>query len=225
MSDVTDPVLEQTFALYDDQNIQARNHVKIRWRSCPFEKVISFVPRRGRILDYGCGHGLLSNYLAVHAPAREVVGIDVAADKIASARSAAARIQGAGAPRFEQLRPGESLPPGPWDAVVIMDVLYLLEPSAQQALIRTMAHALAPGGRILIKEMNRAPRWKFVWGYLQEMIAVRVLRITQGRELYFVEPAEMSQWCAESGLSPREVALHEGFMHPHHLILGERAAA
>ena len=48
------------------------------------------MPRRGEILDAGCGHGLLSLYLAAQSPERRITGVDIDDEKLAVARRAAA---------------------------------------------------------------------------------------------------------------------------------------
>ena len=68
-----------------------RFHVAVRWRSCPFAQVEQHVPRAGRVLDLGCGHGSFALYLAARSAERTVTGVDVDADKLAAARQAAGR--------------------------------------------------------------------------------------------------------------------------------------
>ena len=56
------------------------------------DEVGQYLPRRGRVLDLGCGFGLFSLYYASLHPAIEVEGIDLNARRIAMARDAAARL-------------------------------------------------------------------------------------------------------------------------------------
>ena len=78
-------------AAYRDAPRQERLHVAGRWRTCPFAAVEPHVPKAGRIMEIGCGHGLFSLYLALQSPERSVTGVDVDADKIPVARRAAER--------------------------------------------------------------------------------------------------------------------------------------
>lgn len=177
------------------------------------------VPRSGRILEVGCGHGLFSAALAQTAPDRDVVGVDVDGDKIHAAQRAAVRC--GGRLRFAALPAGQ-LPPGPWDAVAIIDVLYLIDRAGQETLVRRLAADLAPGGVLLVKEMALAPAWKFRWMALQERLSVQVLRITEGDELTFVAPVEVGGWLADAGLVVEHRRLDRRYPHPHHLLVARR---
>jgi 2-polyprenyl-3-methyl-5-hydroxy-6-metoxy-1,4-benzoquinol methylase len=208
--------------LYADAGAATRAHVRIRWYTCPFPPIAGALPEDGRILEVGCGHGLFSAFLALQAPRRSVRGIDIDAAKIDEARAAAAKAQAMGADLdFAVARSGELLP-GPWDGIVIVDVLYLLDEDAQVSLLRACAEALAPGGVLAIKEMADQPRWKFRWNRLQETLSVRVLRITQGASFTFLPPARLAAVLSEAGLRTSSVRLDQGRMHPHHLLVGRR---
>jgi 2-polyprenyl-3-methyl-5-hydroxy-6-metoxy-1,4-benzoquinol methylase len=228
-------VIAAAVDLYRAVSPAAWAHAGIRWASCPLGRVAEVLPARGRILDLGCGQGLLSLHLALGSAAREVVGVDIDGDRLAIARKAADRAGlGVERARFLPWSPGAGAPPaGPWDAILIVDVLYLMPRGAQRQLLAACAAALAPGGVLLVKEMASDPGWKFRWNLMQETLAVRVLRFTRsaaapagGRSaLTFVAPDTVGGWLAEQGLRVEQRPLHRGYLHPHHLLLGRRAGA
>jgi 2-polyprenyl-3-methyl-5-hydroxy-6-metoxy-1,4-benzoquinol methylase len=215
------PLASATLGRYGGEGIRARLHTGIRWRSCPFESVAEAVPPKGRVLEIGCGHGLLSTYLALESDQRDVLGTDVDGDKIRSARRAAADVPNLA---FRADDPGV-FPPGPWDAVCIVDVLYLIDRDGERDLLTTAAQHLSAGGVLVVKEMGTTPRWKFRWMALQERLAVQVLRITAGHDLTFVPPDELEAWMAGAGLDVVQRQLHRGHLHPHHLLTGTKPAA
>jgi 2-polyprenyl-3-methyl-5-hydroxy-6-metoxy-1,4-benzoquinol methylase len=196
-----------------------RVHVWVRWLSCPFPPVVDVLPASGRVLEVGCGHGLFSGYLARRSPELRVLGVDIDADKIVVATAAAAPDRG----RLDfAVADSGSVPEGPWDAVVLVDVLYLLDEAGQRALLESCAAVLAPGGVLVVKDMATRPRWKARWNAVQEALSVRVLGITAGsREFAFVEPDERARWMVAAGLRDvRARRLDGGRVHPHHLLVG-----
>jgi 2-polyprenyl-3-methyl-5-hydroxy-6-metoxy-1,4-benzoquinol methylase len=199
-----------------------RVHVVVRWFTCPFPPVVDVLPSTGRVLEVGCGHGLFSGYLAQRSPGLQVHGVDIDADKIAVAKAsvplAGDRLD------FEVGDPG-SVPEGPWDAVVLVDVLYLLDEAAQRKLLESCAAALAPGGVLVVKDMATRPRWKARWNAMQEALSVRILKITAGSpEFVFTDPDERARWLVAAGLlDVRARRLDRGRIHPHHLLLGRAA--
>lgn len=209
-------------ALYGDAPPAVRAHVRVRWATCPFRAVDAQLPMEGRVLEVGCGHGVFSLLAATSSPARSVVGVDVDQRKVPHARAAVARARERGADCEIAVVPPGELPAGPWDAIVVVDVLYLLDAATQQDLVARCARLLAPGGVLAVKEMDLAPRWKFRWNVAQETLAVRVLGITVGAEMAFPAPAEVGAWMAGAGLEVAHLPLHKGYPHPHHLVLGRR---
>jgi 2-polyprenyl-3-methyl-5-hydroxy-6-metoxy-1,4-benzoquinol methylase len=211
----------EALALFDGAPLAARIHVRTRWLSCPMPVVAAVVPSRGRILEVGCGHGLFSAYLALDCAEREVHGVDIDASKIAVAREAARRSGGA---FTADVAPSGELPAGPWDAIVIVDVLYLLDEAAQRELLTTCRLLLSPRGVLVVKEMGTSPRWKARWTLLQERLSVRVLRITAGASLTFVPPEITAGWLRDVGLRVQSLRLDRGRVHPHHVLIGTDAA-
>lgn len=208
-------------SLYADSSLVTRIHVRVRWATCPFPAVAAELPAAGRILEIGCGHGLLSLLLAQASPDRLVHGVDVDQDKLDAARGAAVR--GDLSASFD-VTSGGDLPAGPWDGIAIVDVLYLLDAATQTDVVRAAAEQLAPGGTLVVKEMATTPRWKARWNAAQETAAVKLLHITEGQQLVFLPPAELAAAMAEAGLDVRERPLHRGYPHPHHLLVGRKPA-
>jgi hypothetical protein len=61
---------------------------------------------------------------------------------------------------------GRSIAPGavaiePCSAVVFFDVLHLMSADDQEAILRTMAAALEPGGIILVRDADASAGWRF----------------------------------------------------------------
>jgi len=197
-----------------------RVHVVVRWFTCPFPPIVEALPSEGRVLEVGCGHGLFSAYLAQRRTGLQVHGVDIDEEKIAVA--AASELPAASRLDFAVADSG-SVPSGPWDAVVLVDVLYLLDEAAQRALLESCAAVLAPGGVLVVKDMATRPRWKARWNATQEALSVRVLKITEGSpEFGFVDPDERARWLVAAGLrGVRARRLDRGRVHPHHLLAGE----
>lgn len=179
------------------------------------------MPKQGRILEVGCGHGLLSLFLALRGHERRVVGVDVDEAKVAAARQAAERLGPDAAFVDFAAVPAGWRPDEPADAVVIADVLYLLPEAQQRRLLGACAGSLTPGGVLVVKEVGHEPRWKFRWNVVQETLSTRVLGITAGDgSLHFVPPATMASWLAEDGLATTSTLIDRGYPWPHHLLVG-----
>jgi 2-polyprenyl-3-methyl-5-hydroxy-6-metoxy-1,4-benzoquinol methylase len=215
-----DSVGRAALRLYRHEPVSARVHTWIRWLSCPFPQIAAVLPTSGRVLEIGCGHGLFAAYAALASPDRIVLGTDIDADKIENAQSAGGSL---GDRLTFAVAVDGAVPIGPWDAIVIVDMLYLLPAPDQRALILEAAGRLAPGGVLVIKEMDVAPAWKARWNRTQEVLAVRVLRITDGgATMAFVPPGTMMSWLSTAGLSASSQRLDRRRLHPHHLLIAAR---
>jgi 2-polyprenyl-6-hydroxyphenyl methylase/3-demethylubiquinone-9 3-methyltransferase len=151
-----------------------------------------------RILDVGCGAGLMSEPLAQRGA--QVVGIDAAANNIAAARLHASV---GGLPI--DYRVGE--PQAALNAGESFDVLLLLEVVEHvdnvPAFVRDAVAHLAPGGLLLASTINRTLRSYLVAIFGAEVV-FRVLPLGTHRWAQFVRPEELEQAAAACGLVPGE---------------------
>lgn len=107
-----------------------------------------------RILDYGCGIGLLSRQLLRNIPDAQVDGLDPSQESIARI-DPALRTQGLFTSEPDLL--GSS-----YDLITVANVLHHVSPTDRQDLIDKVTSRLAPAGKLVIFEHNPAnplTRW------------------------------------------------------------------
>jgi 2-polyprenyl-3-methyl-5-hydroxy-6-metoxy-1,4-benzoquinol methylase len=152
---------------------------------------------------------------------REITGVDVDRDKVLEARAAAGA---AGlAVHFDEVEP-DYRPVGQWDAITVVDVLYLLGEDAAWEVVDAATDALVPGGVLVIKEIDVRPRWKFWLAVGQELVATKLLRITEGSRVRFLSPQQIEERLNANGFAVEHRSSHRRRLHPHHLIIARKAA-
>ncbi len=102
----------------------------------------------GRVLDFGCGVGLLSARMRRQWPRARIDGFDLSAESLARVDPALAA---AGLFTAEIGRLA-----GDYDLVVSGNVLHHIDPADRRATVADLAARLAPGGRLAIVEHNPA---------------------------------------------------------------------
>ena len=153
-----------------------------------------FVPRKGFVVDLGCGHGLFPNLLREASESRRILGVDADERKIA-----VAKLTEREGLRFE-LGDVASMAPPPCDGITVIDVLYLMPREAQEQLVANCARALPEGKTLVIyaQEMRTDPR--YLLGYLQELVSTSV-GFTRGfgGRFYYATRDEMTAMLGRHG--------------------------
>jgi 2-polyprenyl-6-hydroxyphenyl methylase / 3-demethylubiquinone-9 3-methyltransferase len=157
----------------------------------------AFAGRPGRVLDVGCGGGLIANDLARRGHA--VVGVDIAPEAL----EVAARHDATGRARWVRADARE-LPfdNASFDAVCAMDFLEHVEPI--DGVLREASRVLAPGGLFFFHTFDRTIlSWLVVikgveWFVRNTPPHLHVLRL-------FIRPSELRAACAVRGLDVEEL--------------------
>jgi len=171
------------------------------------------------LLDLGCGYGLFLALAKIANPKLHVIGLDLSEIKISAARRA---FDASKYPVQLAVIDISDFPEQSVDVITIIDVLYLVPIDQWNGILRKCFECLKPGGRLLLKEMNRSITWKFVLLYFEETIAVKILGWTLGQSFTFPEPEETRRYLEQAGFAVEEIPLHRGHFAPHHLWIGHR---
>lgn len=204
--------------LFRDSGFLMKAYLRIKFRICPILRMEAFVPDKGTIVDLGCGNGLFAAILKLGSPARSIIGIDLDARKIAEARKALGNLS------HLDFRLGDvaaaDYPRA--DAFTIIDVLYLIPFEAQERILRLCAAALPPGGTLALKDMEKKPRWKYIWNMVQETVAVKMIGFTLGSRFYFRSRSDYAALLTGLGFTIEIVPLHKGYWYPHILFVAKK---
>ena len=153
-----------------------------------------------RVLDVGCGGGLLSEGMATRGA--EVTGIDLSERAL-------------GVARLHLLESGQKVDyrriaaeqmaaeiPGSFDIVTCLEMLeHVPDPAS---IVASCARLVKPGGRVFFSTINRNPK-----AYLFAVIGAEYLlqMLPKGTHDFarFIKPSELARWCKQSGLEPDEL--------------------
>lgn len=183
-----------------DQNgpqkaLHALNPVRLRY-------VADRVPLEGaKVLDIGCGAGLLSEALA--GEGARVTAIDLAPELIDVAKLHQLE---AGHQIDYRVQSAEAIAdelPGGFDAVTCMEMLeHVPDPGS---VIEACARLLKPGGRLFLSTLNRTPA-AFALAIVGAEYVARLL--PKGTHQYrdFIRPAELAAWLRAAGLQLEDVS-------------------
>jgi 2-polyprenyl-3-methyl-5-hydroxy-6-metoxy-1,4-benzoquinol methylase len=137
-----------------------------------------------RLLDYGCGSGVLARELALLG--HEVTAIDISAGMIAAARENFAGLPAP--PRLEQT--GDGLPnewlQDEYDGVISLGVLEYVE--QPYAILETLSTRIAPGGFLMVSVPNQLSLLRrveqFVFRHPRPFRRLRLFRHLTGPDTY-----------------------------------------
>jgi 2-polyprenyl-6-hydroxyphenyl methylase/3-demethylubiquinone-9 3-methyltransferase len=153
-----------------------------------------------RVLDVGCGGGILSEAMA--RTGARVLGIDLSQAVLDVAELHAIEAKVAAEYRLIAVEELAQQQPAAFDLVTCMEMLeHVPDPAASVAALSAL---VKPGGDIIVSTLNRNPRAFAVAIVGAEYIA-RVLPRGTHEYLKFIRPSELARWGRAAGLELRDL--------------------
>jgi 2-polyprenyl-6-hydroxyphenyl methylase/3-demethylubiquinone-9 3-methyltransferase len=154
-----------------------------------------------RVLDVGCGAGLLSEALAREGAV--VTALDPAPELIDVAKL---HLLESGLTVDYRLQPVEALAaemPAGFDAITCMEMLeHVPDPGA---IVSACATLLKPGGRLFLSTLNRTPA-AFAVAIVGAEYVARLLPKGTHDYKQFIKPSELAAWLRAAGLQAEDVS-------------------
>jgi uncharacterized protein (DUF2062 family) len=185
-----------------------------------------WLPSGGRLVDIGCGQGLM---LALLAEARRLVvegGSDAGTpvprfERMVGIerRAHRARLARAALGRDADIIEGDArtVSPGGCRAVLLFDVLHMMPIVDQDALLSAAVAALEPGGVILIREADASAGWRFE----AVRIGNRLTALASGawrQQFAFRTLTEWRECFSRHGLDAKDASAGAGTPFANHLF-------
>jgi 2-polyprenyl-6-hydroxyphenyl methylase/3-demethylubiquinone-9 3-methyltransferase len=154
-----------------------------------------------RVLDVGCGGGLLAEGMARRGA--RVIGIDLAPEALAVARLHAVE-SGVGVEyRHVAVETLAETEPESFDLVTCLEMLeHVPDPAA---IVAALARLVRPGGHVVCSTINRNAR-SFALAIVGAEYLMRLLPMGTHRYARLIRPSELSRWARHAGLELVELA-------------------
>jgi 2-polyprenyl-3-methyl-5-hydroxy-6-metoxy-1,4-benzoquinol methylase len=196
--------------LYRDAGPLQRQLAAWRPSICPYEPIVRFVPAGARALDFGCGSGALLALLAATGRISAGVGCDISQTAIGTARQAEMHVSCGDALEFRKIAELAEAPPGPFDLILIIDVLHHIPRAEQEETMLAVAGRVRSGGTLIYKDMAMRPAWRR-WANTAHDLLVR-------RELVSYVPAcDVERWLQGAGFVLAHAESYARLVYAHEL--------
>ncbi|KAL5968449.1 Ubiquinone biosynthesi O-methyltransferase mitochondrial [Taenia solium] len=192
--------------------LHAMNPIRLEMINCLYkdESPKLWYPLYGRrIMDVGCGGGILSEPLA--RLGAKVLGIDTLPEAIDAAKDHLARVNPDrwkeapfGAPEYRNMSTSEAAAQffEEFDVVVVSEVLEHV--SDWKHLVGNVANCLKSGGHLIVTTVNRTvPSYWLGIAFAENIIKITPKGMHQWNK--FIEPFELSLVAIRNNLQPRKV--------------------
>ncbi len=189
--------------------------LKIRYRPlvAPFHAVLSHIPPGARLLDIGCGSGVLL-YLALEYRRCQIAhGYDISANAVRKAKKLVGNND-----RFKArlLKPNSEIPDlADYDVITMVDVLHHVPAHRQRTFLRNIAEAMPSGAVLIVTDIDGSRRVGSGLNQLHDLMLNRE----------WVHPwraSDVVRVLTKCGLEVAKPTRYRSLWYPHYLLIARR---
>lgn len=196
---------EKIIKLYESNDFSG-TFTKIRLWDAPFKQIEKLVPKKGLIIDLGCGDGIMSNYLAIEDPKRKIIGIELNKGRIKVADKGLKNTKFISGDILKKDVPSA-------DIILLLHVFHhLLSFNEQELLIKKIYQKLKKNGKLIIAEIDTKPFLKYWFTYLVDVVVVPIL--FEGKifseKIFYRSEKEWMNLLTNNGFKCKVVSMEKG---------------
>ncbi len=160
--------LNGIYNLYGKLKWREKTVINSRFAYMPIKIIDKLLPKRGKIIDLGCGHGAMTNYLALKNSERTITGIDLSASRIEIAEKSVGNrenikyvVSDAVEYEFENAQ-----------GVLLCEILNILTFDKQKKLLEICYNGLSKDGVLIFKDVKKENSYRYYTIFIIELIVI-----------------------------------------------------
>jgi uncharacterized protein len=162
-----------------------------------YELINKYIPNEARIVDIGCGYGMISYMLSFTSEKRTILGVDYDTDKIRLAGNCISKNErisfvAADAVTFNY---ADS------DVFLLSDVLHYMPREKQEELLANCVNHLNPGGILIIRDANKDLKKRHLGTRYTEFFSTRSgFNKSVDRKLFFFSARHVNEFAEKNNM-------------------------
>ena len=169
-------------------------YLKLRWRLTKFKEIEEVIPTEGRILDLGCGFGILSNYLYLKSNKRKIIGLDYSKKRITNAKKT---IRNKNLQFKVSNLITDKIPKA--NCYVLIDFLHHIIRQHHNEILKKIFNSLETGGTLIFQEIDKKNTVKYYFTYLLDRT------LNYGEKVYYLPAKEWEKILIATGFKIKEI--------------------
>jgi len=182
-----------------------RFYVFLRSIILPVSQIETLLPKKGLILDVGCGYGYTSVFFALKNKNRKIIGSEINKKRVLVAQKISASFSNLSFKTSDLIDKNKIS----FDTILSIDLLHHINPSQKELFLKDSFSKLKPNGFLIIKDINTKPLLKYFWNYLHDLI------MTRFSKLYFLSSSQMENLLIKNNFKIIKKGEYKSLFYPH----------